>query len=121
MKSPKDNDEAAYAAYVRFLELLKGSANAPESPRLEVFEDRLLDGLACLWGSGQQVTVLQAMRIDAGVSPTTVHRKLKSLRKKGLITLQESEADNRIKFVVPTPAAKKYLSAMGRCLLEAVN
>lgn len=107
--------------YAKFLSLAKDVKASNDSPKLEMYEARLLDGLASLWIDGSQVTVSQAMQIDAGVSPTTVHRKLKNLRRSGLIVLQESESDNRIKFVVPTPAAERYLASLGRCVQEAAR
>lgn len=106
---------------MRYLRLLVESAQSADAPQLELLEERLLDGLACLWSNGEQVTVLGAMNIRLGVSPTTVHRKLKSLRRKGLVSLRENEADNRIKYVVPTPALQRHLGTRGRCVLEAAR
>lgn len=123
MKSARASNGVAQAmkTYAKFLSLAKDVKASNDSPKLEMYEARLLDGLASLWIDGSQVTVLQAMQIDAGVSPTTVHRKLKNLRRSGLIVLQESESDNRIKFVVPTPAAERYLASLGRCVQEAAR
>lgn len=112
-------DRNSIAVYVKFLEGLAEVRSEAGAKRLEVFEERLLDGLACMWARGEAVTVLQAMRIDAGVSPTTVHRKLKSLRRQGMILLEESETDNRIKFVKPTPKAERHLAQLGQCVKAA--
>lgn len=107
--------------YAQFLHCRNAAFLAPGATRLEVFEERLLDGLACLWALGEKVTVLQAMSIDAGVSPTTVHRKLKSLRRQGFISLEESESDNRIKFVTATPKALRHLAQLGDCVRTAAD
>lgn len=123
MKSDRNtgsvSSKEAIATYVKFLEGVAEATTQAGTKRLEVFEERLLDGLACLWARGEAVTVLQAMRIDAGVSPTTVHRKLKSLRRQGMVVLEESQADNRIKFVKPTPKAERHLAQLGQCVRAA--
>ena len=75
--------------------------------------------LAAAWGQGQKVTVLQAMGMSDDSSPTTVHRRLKSLRKKGFIGLHEDETDNRVKFIEPTAQADEYFARLGQCLEAA--
>jgi len=82
-------------------------------------EERLLNLFAAVWHSGKQITVLQAMGMSTDVSSTTAHRRLKSLRKKGVITLVPDEADNRIKYVQPTGVAHQYFSQLGKCLDQA--
>jgi len=79
----------------------------------------IFNELAVLWSKGEPVTVLQAMRLPVGMSPTTIHRKLKSLRKKGVIGLEEQEADNRVKHVVPTDLGRGYLVELNRCVVVA--
>jgi DNA-binding MarR family transcriptional regulator len=53
------------------------------------------------------------------VSSTTAHRRLKSLRKKGIITLVSDVVDTRIKYVMPTPVASRYFAQLGKCLGDA--
>jgi hypothetical protein len=48
-----------------------------------------------------------------------VHRRLKSLRKKGFIGLHEDETDNRVKFIEPTAQADEYFARLGQCLEAA--
>lgn len=105
--------------YVNFLECLRQLELKPSSPKLEVDEQVLFNALAVLWSEGGPVTVLQAMSLPVGMSPATIHRKLKSLRKKGIIGLEEQEADNRIKHVVPTDAGRGYLVELNRCVVVA--
>ena len=105
--------------YVNFLECLRQLELKPNSPKLEVDEQVIFNALAVLWSQGEPVTVLQAMKLPVGMSPTTIHRKLKSLRKKGVIGLEEQEADNRIKHVVPTDLARGYLVELNRCVVVA--
>ena len=39
------------------------------------------------------------------ISPSTVHRRLKTLRAKGMIMLVNDTTDSRTKYVMPTPLA----------------
>ena len=105
--------------YLRFLDLVQGLRALPDFPVLDPVEERLFNLFATVWHSGKQITVLQAMGMSTDVSSTTAHRRLKSLRKKGVITLLADEADNRIKYVQPTSVAQHYFSQLGQCLNQA--
>lgn len=107
------------STYLRFLNLVQGVRSLPDFPVLDPVEERLLNLFATVWHSGKQITVLQAMGMSTDVSSTTAHRRLKSLRKKGVITLVADESDNRIKYVQPTPVANQYFSQLGQCLDQA--
>lgn len=107
--------------YVRFLNLLEAIKGMPSMPTLDAVEEKVLGMLAALWVAGERVTVLQAMGLPADSSPTTVHRRLKSLRSKGLIRLEENEADNRTKFVLPTDLGRGYLAKLGQCVEAAAK
>jgi DNA-binding MarR family transcriptional regulator len=48
-----------------------------------------------------------------------LHRRLKSLRKKGLLALKVDEVDTRVKYVVATEKTDAYFAAFGKCLAEA--
>ncbi len=105
--------------YLRFLNLVKAVHTLPDFPKLDPVEERLLHLFATVWHTEQKITVLQAMAIYGDVSSTTAHRRLKSLRKKGVITLVSDEVDTRIKYVMPTPVANQYFAKLGKCLNEA--
>ncbi|MFM8769193.1 MAG: winged helix-turn-helix domain-containing protein [Rubrivivax sp.] len=105
--------------YTRFVHLARAVRQLPGTPTLDAVEERVLESLAAAWGQGQKVTVLQAMGMSDDSSPTTVHRRLKSLRKKGFIGLHEDETDNRVKFIEPTPQADEYFARLGQCLQTA--
>lgn len=120
-KASKTGGEEAWKRYVNLLECLRQLTLKPGSPQLEVEEQVIFNELAVLWSLGKPVTVLQAMKMPVGMSPTTIHRKLKGLRKKGVIALEEQEADNRIKHVVPTDLAQSFLVDLNRCVLSATR
>ena len=105
--------------YARFVHLARAVRQLPGTPSLDAVEERVLEALAAAWGQGQKVTVLQAMSMSDESSPTTVHRRLKSLRKKGYIGLHEDETDNRVKFIQPTAQADEYFSRLGQCVETA--
>jgi predicted transcriptional regulator len=99
--------------YLRFLNLVSAIKGLPT---LDAVEERVLNGLASTWAAGAKVTVLEAMELGSDTSPSTVHRRLKGLRKKGLIEFRADEADNRIKYIMPTELAKGYFAKLGQCL-----
>jgi DNA-binding MarR family transcriptional regulator len=107
--------------YTRFVHLARAVRQLPGAPALDAVEERVLEALAAAWGQGQKVTVLQAMGMSDDSSPTTVHRRLKSLRKKGFIGLHEDETDNRVKFIEPTAQADEYFARLGQCVEAAIK
>ena len=118
-KTPKSTGGETWRRYANLVACLRQLELAPGSPKLEVEEQVIFNELAVLWSKEDPVTVLQAMRLPVGMSPTTIHRKLKGLRKKGVIRLEEQEADNRVKHVVPTDLGRGYLVKLNRCVVVA--
>lgn len=104
--------------YLRFLNLVGAIKGLPD---LDALERRVLDVLAGIWATGAKVTVLEAMHLALDTSPTTVHRRLKSLRERGLIDLKEDDSDNRVKYVVPTRATQAYFAKLGQALDKAAR
>jgi DNA-binding MarR family transcriptional regulator len=105
--------------YLRFLNLTRAIRELPDFPDMDPVEERLLNLFASVWHLGQKITVLQAMSMSTDVSSTTAHRRLKSLRAKGMIALVADEADNRVKYVQPTEKAQHYFSQLGQCIDQA--
>lgn len=114
----KDKTQAS-VTYVRFLNLMQAIRQLPTFPSVDPVEERLLNALAAIWHNGHRVTVLEAMKLGVDVSPTTLHRRLKSLRSKGLVALEVDNADTRVKYVMPTEKTDAYFAALGKCLAEA--
>lgn len=112
--------DSVYAdLYLRFLNLVRAVRELPDFPALDPVEERLLNQFAEVWYQSRSLTVLQAMGLSRDVSSTTAHRRLKSLRSKGMIVLVSDEVDNRVKYVRPTFLTQDYFSRLGRCLHEA--
>lgn len=107
--------------YLKFLNLVQSVRQLPDFPVMDAVEERMINLFAASWQRKQQVTVLQAMEMTHGISASTAHRRLKALRKKGLIELEIDEIDNRIKYVVPTDLIIKHFTHLGQCLAKAVG
>lgn len=112
---------APSSVYLKFLNLMDALREMPTFPSIDSTEERLLHQLESAWVAGKQVTVLEAMQMDAETSPATIHRRLKSLRKKGIITLTVDERDNRVKYVSGTALAKEYFAQLNTALLTAAK
>ncbi len=105
--------------YLKFLNLVQAIRELPTFPPMDAVEERLLNMFAAVWHTGRQITVLQAMELLPDVSPSTIHRRLKTLRQKNMIELNADATDSRIKYVVPSTLADQYFTRMGECLDKA--
>jgi Fe2+ or Zn2+ uptake regulation protein len=108
-----------FDAYFRFLNLAQAVHALPSAPQLDATEQRLLEALTASWSSGHALTVTETMSLSAAGAPATVHRKLTSLRKQGLVSVDESGSDLRRKTVVPTRKALDYFEQLAACLDQA--
>jgi len=103
-------------AYLRLLNLV--SAVQRCQPALDPIEERLLNRMATAWHRGEKVSVTEAMEAQEGLAPATVHRRLKRLRDKGLITLATGEGDQRMRYIEPTPQALRYFAELDACFQQ---
>lgn len=107
--------------YLKFLNLAQSVRQSPAFPLLDVAEERLLDQLAASWCVGKRITVVKAMQMSPDASSTTIHRRLKTLRAKGMLDLEMDEDDNRVKYVVATALSRNYLGKLGASVVEAAT
>jgi len=105
--------------YLKFLSYAQAVRLSKAYPQLDLPEERLLDQLASSWAQGKKITVLRAMQMSPDASSTTVHRRLKTLRLKGMLELEVDEDDNRVKYIIPTDLSRRYLSELGQSVLRA--
>ena len=105
--------------YLRFLNLINAIRKIPTFPSLDPVEERLLNQLAATWHAGKKISVLEAMGLSTEISATTAHRRLKTLIKKGMISLDVDQTDSRIKYVVPTALTTDYFTSIGQALEQA--
>ena len=114
-----NNPQSLSSAYLRFLNLMQAVRTLPMFPTIDALEERLLNVLAASWAQDKKITVLTATAMLSDTSATTLHRRLKSLRAKGLIDLQVDTVDFRVKYVVPTALTQRYFSELGACMHKA--
>jgi len=105
--------------YLKFLNLIEAIREIPTFPAMDPVEERLLNLLAATWHVGKRVSVLEAMGLSSEISATTAHRRLKTLRGKGMIALDADKSDTRIKYVVATDLANSYFATLGQALNKA--
>ena len=79
---------------------------------LDPVEQRVVEHLASVWSAGLEVPVLDVMLSIPSLSPSTIHRRLKALRSRDLLTLVPHEKDSRIKFVTPTETLLRAFGAV---------
>ncbi len=106
-------------SFQRFLSLVEALRQSPAYPEMDPIEERMLNAMAASWHAGTRLTVMSVMHMFATISPSTVHRRLKSLRAKGLIELVPDQEDNRIKYVQATGRTEDYFALLGRCMTQA--
>jgi len=104
--------------YMRFLNLAQAIRDLPGLPDIDATEEKLLNLFAAVWYSGKNIGVMEAMEMVDDISPRTVHRRLKTMRAKGLIALDSDHSGTK-KYVVPTELTHQYFSQLGECLAKA--
>lgn len=107
--------------YIKFLNLAQAIRELPSFPNLDAVEEQLLNVFAAAWHKGNTVRVLEAMEMFPNISGSTVHRRLDTLRKKGMISLDADAENQRVKYIAPTPLAEKYFAKLGECLDKAMK
>ena len=86
-----------------YLALLAHHATRRLANNLDPVEQRLVESMAADWLDGTPVTVTELMQTTViKISPSTAHRRLKTLRAKGMITLVNDRDDKRIKHIQPS-------------------
>ena len=105
--------------YFKFLNLVAATRRLPGIPEIDAVEDRILAFLARSWYAGDRISVVEAMHGMPEISPSTVQRRLKALRVKGLLRVENDEQDNRLKYVQPTDLSMRYFAALGQCMRKA--
>jgi DNA-binding MarR family transcriptional regulator len=105
--------------YFKFLNLVAATRRLPGIPEIDAVEDRILAFLARSWYVGERISVVEAMNGMPEISPSTVQRRLKALRFKGLLQVENDQQDNRLKYVQPTELSMRYFAALGQCMRKA--
>ncbi len=121
MYDEKNKVDSNSVTYLKFLHLSEALRTLEKFPALDAIEERLLNQCALFWLDGKAVTVVEAMKSSEEISPSTAHRRLKNLRKKGYITLLLDDLDNRVKYITYTQQTREYFSQLGACLTKSTS
>ena len=121
MNDEKNKVDPNSVTYLKFLHLSEALRTLDKFPALNAIEERLLNQCALSWLDGKAVTVVEAMKSSEEISPSTAHRRLKNLRKKGYITLVLDDLDNRIKYITYSQQTREYFSQLGACLTKSTT
>ncbi len=121
MNDEKNKVDSNSVTYLKFLHLSEALRTLEKFPALDAIEERLLNQCALFWLDGKAVTVVEAMKSSEEISPSTAHRRLKNLRKKGYITLLLDDLDNRVKYITYTQQTREYFSQLGACLTKSTS
>ncbi len=118
MKKPKKTFSNA-SLFFSFLTASRSAKGLAVLATMDPVDERILLELALHWKDDSPISVVQTMHEVSFVSTTTAHRRLKQLRKIGMIDLAVDTADNRVKYVIPTEKTMQYLEFLGQCVRDA--
>lgn len=106
--------------YMRFLQLAEALRGLPSLPSLDPLEERILVLVARASQLQERLSVRDMMAKSELGAPATVHTRLKSMRKKGWITLSDTD-DSRRKQIDLTSEALKHFDQLSNCLVKATE
>lgn len=106
--------------YLRFLHLVEAVRGLPTLPPLDPLEERILAMIARASKNEERLSVRDMMAKQEFGAPATVHVRLKSMREKGWIVLNDTE-DARRKQIDLTQAALQHFDRLSSCLIQAAQ
>jgi len=107
--------------YQSFCALTALAFEMPSVPKLSPLEVSVLNKLIVLWSIGEPVPVVGFMKTCGDISPQSVHRLIKRLKRMGMISLLEHETDGRRKSIVPTKLCHTFVAIMDSVVLSSCN
>jgi len=88
-------------------------------PQLDATEEQLLNQIAMVVYSGEQLTSFAAASLLTNLSLGTSYTKLTSLIKKGVIKAERDLHDSRIKRITLTQRSIEYFDKLATCYVES--
>lgn len=82
---------------------------------------KLLETIAIKSAQGQPMVVTQTMELSDIASPATIHRRIETLKKAGLIKVFQTEQNQKIKYLVPTQTSIDYFEKLGKFMASAIR
>ena len=77
---------------------------------IDFIEEKLLQNIIINWYSGSPITASETLEAIIQISRSTLNRRLKNLKKAGMISHVADKIDNRIKYVLPTEQCIEYFN-----------
>ena len=103
--------------YMRILQLSKAMRNGDQLKVLDPLEERILEIIVSSRQKNERLSVKDLMANSDLGSPSTLHSRLKSMRKKGWIKLEDTE-DARRKQLDLTTETLKHFDTFSRMMLR---
>jgi predicted transcriptional regulator len=97
--------------YLRVVSSTKASQMAYFPTPIDFVEDQLLQIILSNWLAKTNITVGEVLEEMKEISNSTLNRRLKNLRKMGIICHMADEIDNRIKYIYPTNLCIEYFNS----------
>lgn len=99
-----------------FLKLARVRAEMLKKHNIDAPSWHMLEAVAIAEHDGQLLCVTELMRLREHGSPATIHRRLVSLRKTGLVLVRADQDDSRIKWLLTSEAAKDLFNEVGSAI-----
>ena len=108
-----------YLRYLVLAETLRKSSI--DLSDIDEIGKKLLETIAIKSAQGQPMVVTQTMELSDIASPATIHRRIETLKKAGLIKVFQTEQNQKIKYLVPTQTSIDYFEKLGKLMASAIR
>jgi DNA-binding Lrp family transcriptional regulator len=108
--------------YLRYLVLAETLRKSNiDLSNIDEIGKKLLETIAIKSAQGQPMVVTQTMELSDIASPATIHRRIETLKKAGLIKVFQTEQNQKIKYLVPTQTSIDYFEKLGKLMASAIR
>lgn len=111
----------ASRSVLRLLNLFGAIRDLSPFDRLDGDEELLLNDLVLRWSKQDKVMVRDVLADIRYPSSATAYRRLMRLHDKGLVSFHIPHEDRRLRYVLPTEAAKQYISSLEEVVNQLSN
>lgn len=119
--SPKPPKKELVALYLRYRSLINALKDFPNATQVTEELEPLLITITQAWHEGTPLPVRKLLIRDGLGSPATIHKRIHRLHETGLVSLDAVASDARVKLVVPTDHALRYLAEKGKAIQQAAS
>ena len=119
--SPRPPKKELVALYLRYRSLVDGLKDPPNATQVTEELEPLLITITQAWHEGAPLPVRKLLIHEALGSPATIHKRIHQLHEAGLVSLDAVASDARVKLVVPTDHALRYLAERGKAIQQAAS